>query len=714
MNTPNILRALWRRLPLPPQTKARIRQALLRQSPALQAAMGTAAVSTLPATLTMQTVAAPMAATEMTAAETPMAAPHDVLNTLCRQPGRITARGQRDWIVFGIIGWDFRIQRPQHLARELARAGETVFYIEPNFVADAQPGFQVRQLDPDLSLFAVQLHLKGAPQIYFAHADADQSGQLAQSMALLWAQWGIHAATAMVQHPYWTPLALSLPNTLQVYDCMDHHEGFGGMPQDLVALEHEYMARADVVTVTSQWLHDWAASQGRSDAVVVRNGCDYDHFHAPVGTPYQASPPRKVIGYFGAIAHWFDVELVAKLAQRFSDCEILLVGDDTQQAGRTLGRFANVRMLGERPYGELPQFLHGFDVCLLPFLQIPLTLATNPVKVYEYLCAGAEVVCTDLPEIAQFGDLVHRAGSHEAFIAAVDRALNAPADAAQRARRRAFALGQTWSYRAQALRQSVETVQWPSVSVVVLTYNNWAYTKACLQSLFTRTQYPGNWEVVVADNASTDETVDRLKEWAEEEPRMKLVLNSSNLGFSAGNNTGLAAATGDYLVLLNNDTVVTDGWLLTMLRHFQGDSTLGLLGPATNHIGNESKVPVHYDTLHQMPAAARGWTLAHMGQTYAMRTLAFFCVMMPRTVYDKVGPLDENFGRGFFEDDDYCRRIEQLGLRMACADDVLVHHRLSASFDKVDSGERQALFTRNKAYYESKWGEWVPHVYRKH
>lgn len=626
---------------------------------------------------------------------------------------RHTPAGQRDWIIFGIIGWNFRIQRPQHLARELAVAGDTVFYIEPDFISDTEPGFSVRQIDPDLPLYAVKLHLRAAPPIYFKAAEAQELGQLQLSMAALFGQWGIQAATAQLEHPYWAPLAEALPNTLQVYDCMDHHEGFGGMPQDLVALEHGYMERADAVVVTSQWLQDWAAQRG-CQSMIVRNGCDYAHFHAPVAKPYKAADGQRVIGYFGAIAQWFDVELVAKLAQRFADCEIVLVGDDTVQAGRALAHLPNVRLLGEMPYRELPHYLHGFNVCLLPFQRIPLTLATNPVKVYEYLCAGSEVVCTDLPEIAQFGELVHKAGTHAEFLDAVDRALHAPADARRRAERQAFALSQTWAARARQLRECVQALPLPSISVVVLTYNNWAYTQACLHSLFTRTDYPGRLEVVVADNASSDETVGRLKDWAEREPRMKLVLNSSNLGFSAGNNTGLAAATGDYLVMLNNDTVVTRGWALTMLRHFQRDPRLGLLGPATNHIGNESKVPVHYDTLEQMPAAARGWTLPHMGQLHPMRTLAFFCVMMPRAVYAQVGPMDEHFGRGFFEDDDYCRRIEQLGLHMACADDVLVHHRLSASFDKVDSGERQALFERNKAYYESKWGPWVPHVYRPH
>ncbi|MEQ6434628.1 glycosyltransferase [Comamonas sp. w2-DMI] len=693
MSTYAFLQSLWRKLPLAPHHKARLRQALLRAWPGLQSSANAATPAAMSSPLS--------------------AASQNSLEQLCLQPGRFTAAGRRDWIIFGIIGWDFRIQRPQHLARELAQAGDTVFYIEPTFVANSQPGCMVRQLDPDLPLYAVQLHLQGAPQIYFEPADTVQAAQLRLSMAHLWAQWGIQASVAIVQHPYWAPLALAMPNSLQIYDCMDHHEGFGGMPPALVEQEHAYMDRADIVTVTSQWLHDWAASQGRQDAIIVRNGCDYQHFHASPKLEHQPQARRKVIGYFGAIAEWFDVELVQKLAQRFDDCEIVLVGNDTVQAGRALAHLQNVRLVGEKPYAELPQYLHSFDVCLLPFQRIPLTLATNPVKVYEYLCAGSEVVCTNLPEITQFGELVYKADTHEDFIASVELALHAPANQTMRARRKAFAQSQTWAERAQRLREVVQTLQLPSISVVVLTYNNWAYTEACLNSLFTRTDYPGSLEVVVADNASSDETVERLQEWAAREPRLKLVLNESNLGFSAGNNTGLAAATGDYLVMLNNDTVVTRGWLLTLLRHFQSDPLLGMLGPATNHIGNESKVPVHYEMLAQMPAASRVWTLAHMGQLYPMRTLAFFCVMMPRAVYERVGPMDETFGRGFFEDDDYCRRIEQQGLHLACADDVLVHHRLSASFDKVDSSERRALFERNKAYYESKWGPWQPHRYRE-
>ena len=113
-----------------------------------------------------------------------------------------------------------------------------------------------------------------------------------------------------------------------------------------------------------------------------------------------------------------------------------------------------------------------------------------------------------------------------------------------------------------------------------------------------------------------------------------------------------------------------------------------------------------------MREAAAAYTRRHAGELLPIRTVAFFCVAMPRSTYETVGPLDPAFGVGFFEDDDYCRRVEAAGLGVACAEDVFVHHHLSASFDKLKAGKRQELFLRNKAIYEAKWGEWQPHRYR--
>ena len=233
------------------------------------------------------------------------------------------------------------------------------------------------------------------------------------------------------------------------------------------------MQQSDGVTVTSQWLHEWARDKGVATSIL-RNGCDYAHFSNRPSQIYQAAQSRPVIGYFGAIAEWFDVALVEKIAQTFQNCEVLLVGADTVGAGKTLGQWPNVRMLGERPYQELPFYLHSFDVCLLPFQRIPLTLATNPVKVYEYLCAGKEVVCTALPEVDQFGALVHKAADHDAFIAAIRVSLEQPgASDAQRARKD-FAQEQTPQHPAQELQACVQPLRLPPISVVVLTLHNWA------------------------------------------------------------------------------------------------------------------------------------------------------------------------------------------------------------------------------------------------
>jgi GT2 family glycosyltransferase len=149
-----------------------------------------------------------------------------------------------------------------------------------------------------------------------------------------------------------------------------------------------------------------------------------------------------------------------------------------------------------------------------------------------------------------------------------------------------------------------------------------------------------------------------------------------------------------------------------MVNHMRRNPDLGLLGPVTNNIGNEARIDIFYDDMAQMMARSSQYTRSHVGQLYPLRTAAFFCVMLKRSVFEKIGSLDEAFGRGFFEDDDYCRRIEQAGLKVACAEDVFVHHHLSASFNKLKSQDRQQLFEDNRKVYEAKWGPWIPHQFR--
>jgi GT2 family glycosyltransferase/SAM-dependent methyltransferase/glycosyltransferase involved in cell wall biosynthesis len=618
--------------------------------------------------------------------------------------------GKRDFFVWAVIDWHFRIQRPQHLARELATAGHRVFYVSNHFIDRAESGFSVEALDAEGRLFQVHLHLAGSPAIYQAAPNGVQREQLRAGIGELLAWTRSRTCASLVQHPYWLEAAQLLPNQRMVYDCMDHHGGFADNTQDVLMREHELMRNADLLVVTSDWLQ---AETGKYNprSLMVRNACQYEHFCEPPAEVFRDPRGRRVIGYYGAIAEWFDLDLLEKVARRHPDCLVLLVGGDTGGAHQRLRHLDNVEFIGEVAYTKLPYYLYAFDVCLLPFQVIPLTLATNPVKVYEYLSAGKPVVSIDLPEIRQFGDLVSSGADHDAFLAALEATLSAPADPQEIARRKAFAAEQTWAHRVHDLVRGVEALPQPRVSVVVVTYNNLDLTKVCLESVDRYSDYP-NLELIVVDNASADETAAYLQAWQRAGSHRHIILNAENRGFAAANNQGLAAATGEYLVMLNNDTHVTPGWIGTLVGHMRRSEALGMLGPVTNNIGNEARIDIRYADMEQMLRVSGDYTARHAGQLTPLHTAAFFCAMMPRHVYEKVGELDEAFGIGMFEDDDYCRRVQKEGWQVACAEDVFVHHHLSASFSQIKQEKRQAMFEANKVIYEAKWGTWMPHKYR--
>ncbi len=251
----------------------------------------------------------------------------------------------------------------------------------------------------------------------------------------------------------------------------------------------------------------------------------------------------------------------------------------------------------------------------------------------------------------------------------------------------------------------------PEWSIVVLTHGQLTFTRLCLGSVLSNTA--GDFEVIVVDNASTDGTPAYLSELAAADPRVRVVLNDENRGFAAGNNQGLALARGRALVLLNNDTVVAPGWLEGLERHLDQPG-VGAVGPVTNRIGNEAEVDADYETYGELlrfaATRASGWDGAH----FVIPTLTMFCFAIRREVLDVVGPLDERFGLGTLEDDDYSRRLRTAGYELRCAEDVFVHHFGRTSFGAlVPGGEYDALLRENRERFREKWGEpWSPYAKR--
>ena len=250
----------------------------------------------------------------------------------------------------------------------------------------------------------------------------------------------------------------------------------------------------------------------------------------------------------------------------------------------------------------------------------------------------------------------------------------------------------------------------PAASVVVVTHNNLAFTKLCVAGLFAAADPQTPFELIIVDNASSDGTADYLRALADGNGGVRVVFNDANRGFAPANNAGLAAAAGDALVLLNNDTVVSPRWLPRLLKH-ACDPAVGLAGPVTNRIGNEAEVEAAYRTYGEMLALAEGRARRHEGHAFDIPMPAMFCLAMRRDVYEKVGPLDERFEVGMLEDDDYARRARDAGYRLVCAEDVFVHHFGQASFGRlVPTGEYMRLLEANQRRYQEKWGEpWKPY-----
>ncbi len=243
----------------------------------------------------------------------------------------------------------------------------------------------------------------------------------------------------------------------------------------------------------------------------------------------------------------------------------------------------------------------------------------------------------------------------------------------------------------------------PLASVVIVTRDNLDLNRLCLESLFARTEWP-RYEVVVVDNGSTDGTAQLLAGLAAGRESLRVIAFPENRGFPAAANAGLADARGDPLVLLNNDTVLTRGWLTGLARHLAADPRLGLVGPVTNAIANEARVEAGYADVRGLPRWAAEWCRAHDGEIVDVSMLAFFCVAIRRRTFEEVGPLDERFGLGLFEDGDYNRRVRQRGWTARCARDVFVHHWQNASFRRLGRDAYFALYEENRRKFEEKWG----------
>ncbi len=621
-----------------------------------------------------------------------------------------TTKGRLDILCFANIEWAARFQRPQQLMNQFASNDYRVFYIVPSSVPEQGQLYRLTSVAPNIFEVALQRDVQEA---YYEKVVTPENHQaLLLAMAALVADMQIRTALSVVHIAYWSPVALSL-RTMHgwriLYDCMDDWDGFPNIGEQLLSEEKTLIVQADLVTVSAALLyHKWCAHNPR--CVLVRNAVDFAFFRQHCFTNDVLSGlAGPVIGYYGALAQWLDYPLLAALADRRPEWNFILVGDIFVDDLAGLEHKPNVQLLGRKPYSQMPLYLDHFDACLIPFRLYNVTHAVDPVKFYEYISAGKPVISTPLAEMSIYKDLLYFATGVDEFIEQIEGAL-AERDLALYKRRVELARANDWKDRFDSMQLAIVGL-YEKVSIVLVTYNNLNLTIQCVNSILRNTTWP-NYQLIVVDNGSEDGTGDYLERLRQEVPTAKVILNPDNRGFAAANNQGLREADGDILLLLNNDTVVPDGWLDPLVRHLR-DPSIGLVGPVTNAVGNEAKIEVSYTDIQQMQDFSDCYTKAHKGQSFDISMLAMFCVAFRRGILEEVGYLDEAFGIGMFEDDDYSRRVQAAGYRTVCAEDAFIHHYGQASFRKlIASGEYQALWDKNQAYFESKWGAWQAHVHR--
>ena len=326
-----------------------------------------------------------------------------------------------DIIYFSHISWDYRYQRPHHLLSQFAKQGHRIFFISP-IIVKRENSYELEKITDNI----YQLELS-SPQYFDIYKDKMNSvilNFLNKSFTQFKNDLNL-VPLCIISFPTWEPLVIALKKQFDykiIYDCIDNMAAFPNVNKERKKEEAKIIENSDLVITSAKTLCD-RITEKTKNVCFVSNGADFNHFNEQRTDDPLRKYPKPIAGYFGAIAEWFDVELIEFLAKSRPNITFVFVGDTYgSNLKRVLG-LDNIHFVGERPYSEIPKYLQRFDVCLIPFKITPLTLDAHPIKIYEYFASGKPVVTTKLPEILPMKDLCYVANDKRDFLKKFDLAV---------------------------------------------------------------------------------------------------------------------------------------------------------------------------------------------------------------------------------------------------------------------------------------------------
>ncbi|GAA4329720.1 glycosyltransferase family 1 protein [Flaviaesturariibacter amylovorans] len=349
--------------------------------------------------------------------------------------------GEADLLCFSHLRWNFVYQRPQHLLSRFAHYTRVFFIEEPMWHDEAD---KLHISEPVRNVFVVVPHLQ---------KDVEGSDVHARQRHLVSELIGMMEINKYFSW-YYTPMALPFSDHLEplmiVYDCMDELSAFKFAPVELKDNEQRLMGRADLVFTGGYSIYE-AKKDRHPHIYPFPSSIDREHFASARSSRLdpadQANIPHPRFGFYGVIDERFDIELIREAATMRPDWQFVLLGPVVKIDPEHLPKNENIHYLGGKDYKELPQYLSGWDVAIIPFAMNESTRFISPTKTPEYLAAGKPVISTPIRDVVSpYGDnkLVHIAATTEAFVQAGDAILATQDSAGWLQEVDAFLAGNSW------------------------------------------------------------------------------------------------------------------------------------------------------------------------------------------------------------------------------------------------------------------------------
>ncbi|TLV03466.1 glycosyltransferase family 1 protein [Dyadobacter luticola] len=326
-----------------------------------------------------------------------------------------------DLLCFSHLRWDFVYQRPQHLMSRFAKNGRVFFLEEPILDAPGKPYMQIEKKLPGLWLCVPHLPAGSSQNFILATMESLLTEFFAERDSTNFTFW------------YYTPMALEFSRdfepALVVYDCMDELSAFKFAPAKIKFMEQQLFSRADVVFTGGLTLYE-AKKTAHANIFPFPSSIDKQHFQQARTTTEEPADQSVIdgvkLGFYGVIDERFDRDLIDQIASRKPEWQFVLIGPVVKIDPATLPQAPNIHYLGGKNYQQLPEYLSGWSVALIPFLLNESTRFISPTKTPEYLAAGRPVVSTAIRDVIdpyEVNGLVSIGEDADTFISAIEKQL---------------------------------------------------------------------------------------------------------------------------------------------------------------------------------------------------------------------------------------------------------------------------------------------------